>query len=141
METYKQDITNRSKVLTPLLATCPLVEARHSSDRAKDSLNQSYVTQDDSKENYQDVKIVNKTVLETESKVKTIEDTVGAKTHETRLDFHGKLFEKLRNEINKLKQAKEKRAILITRMKERVKTIKSEIRDLESLRDSIPPCL
>lgn len=81
-------------------------------------------------------------VLERERNAETIENAVRM-THRTKLDIHSELFRELRAELTKLRRAKEMRALLIEQMKERVRTMKLEIRDLESLRNSLrdlPPC-
>ena len=143
MLSYERNITSRSQVLRPLLATCPLVEARTANERANNSLNQSQEIQDDSYKTYQDVKSVHEGVLETQKKVENIENAVEANTHQSRVDTHSELFQELRADLVMLRREKEKRALLIKQMKERVRTMKLEIRDLESLRDSfrdLPPC-
>jgi chromosome segregation ATPase len=143
MSAYQRNITDRSRVLTPLLATCPLAEARNAIERANNSFNESRQTQDDSVETQQDVRNVHEGVLETQSKVENIESAVRADTHQAKVDTHSELFQELRADLVKLRRAKEKRALLIQQLKERVRTMTLEIHDLESLRDSfkdIPPC-
>ena len=143
MENYNENITVRSRDLRTLLETCPLVEVRNVNERANESLTQSRETLDDSLETNQDLKTVQEGVLESGTKVEEIENAVRANTHQSRLDTHAELFQELRTELSKLRRAKERRAVLIKQMKERVRIMTLEIRDLESLRDSLqdlPPC-
>ena len=143
MGKYNTNISTRSQVLRPLLATCPSVEAKNVNDRAEQSLNQSEETQVDSIKTNQDVRNVHDDVVQTQSKVESIETVVNANTHQSRVDTHSKLFQSLRSEIAMLRHEKEKRALLIQQMKEQVRTMKLEVQDLQSLRDSfkdLPPC-
>ena len=144
MNNYNENVTVRSNILTTrLLQTCPLVEVKNVHDRANQSFIRSQMTLDNSTETNHAVKMVQERVLESGAKVEEIENAVRANTHQTRLDTHSELFQELRTELSKLRRAKEKRSVLIKQMKERVRTMTLEIRDLESLRDSfqsIPAC-
>lgn len=137
MRNYNERISARSSVLKTLLETCPAVKVRNVSDRANESLTRSQETLDDSVETNQDVKTIQEGVLESGTKVEEIENAVTANTHQSRLDKHSELFQELRTELSKLRKAKEKRAVLIKQMKERVQTMTLEIQDLQSLRDSL----
>ena len=100
-------------------------------------------TTDDSLEILQDAKTIQEGTMETKVKVENLDSAVESKTHQTRVDSHSELFKGLREELRKLRRAKERRAEVIRDMKERVRTMKLEIRDLESLRHSfgdLPPC-
>lgn len=137
MRNYNESISIRSSDLKTLLETCPAVEVRNVNGRANESLTQSQETLDDSVETNQDVKTIQEGVLESGTKVEEIENAVTANTHQSRLDKHSELFQELRTELSKLRKAKEKRAVLIKQMKERVRTMTLEIQDLQSLRDSL----
>ena len=143
MSNYKRNITARSEALKNVYSKCPLVEVTNVNKKGKKSLNQSQEIQNDSLEVKEDVENVYDKVLITEKKVENVENIVQANTHQSRMENHEKLFQELRKELSKLRRAKEKRALLIKQLKEQVRTMKLEVEDLTSLRDSfrdLPPC-
>lgn len=143
MKNYKENTTSRSGDLKRIFSSCPRHNATNASRLAAAALAESEKTKMETADLHKTLAEVHNRMSKATDAVEGVRSAEMTKDQQSKIQSYKESFQSLRETLNQLRLAKDEKSAYIQGLKVRIRTLALEIKDLESLRDSlnnIPPC-
>lgn len=142
MKNFQQNVTHRFNNLASV-RSCPSHEANNASELVSAAVSRSSKTKKDATNVNQSVSDVHREVLRVEDAVKDLQTVQTSKSLQRKIQLYNDSFDRLREILTQVRNARDEQTTFIEKLRAKVRALKSEVTDLEGLRDSlrdIPPC-